>query len=229
MIEMSVFTFFDAVVLAVVVLSAIAGFRRGFVTEVLSLAAWGGAILLTVYGLKPLIDVVRETVQPDVVADAIAFVGLFVGGLIVLKLLAAWIGSTVRTSFIGPLDRAAGTVFGVLRGALVVSFIYLLYSHWVPQQDQPESIQNAQLHPLVQYGAEMLAILGPELLERAPDGDDTDAILKSMKDNMPTSTFINDSGYAEEIRDEMKQKVLDSLKEVPEEKPADKEKDNGTS
>lgn len=208
MIEPSEFTFFDGIILAIVGLSAIFGFRRGFVTEVLSLAAWGGAVLLTVFGLNPATEFFRSYVSPDVVADVIAFVALFIGGLVLLKLAAGWIGEGVRMSFLGPLDRSAGTLFGILRGALIVSFAYLLFSIWVPAKSYPDSVKDASLRPLLEYGAEMLAVVGPELLDRARGNEDMEDLLKNAQ---PVSAFTDQDGYAATARDELTQMIADEV------------------
>lgn len=219
MLDASEFTFFDGIILAIVGLSAIFGFRRGFVTEVLSLAAWAGAVVLTVFGLNPATEFFREYVSPDVVADVIAFVALFIGGLIILKLAASWIGEGVRSSFMGPLDRSAGILFGVLRGALIVSFAYLLFSIWVPAKNFPDSVKDASLRPLLEYGAEMLAIVGPELLEKARGSEDLEDILKEAQ---PTSAFTDQDGYAERAREDLTRKIAEEVLERAQQEDEDR-------
>lgn len=199
-------TAFDAAVLFFVSVSALIGFRRGFVTEILTLAAWGGAVAVTLYGLIPFSTVIREFVRPDFVADIIALVILFFTSLVLLKLAASWIGDNVRSSYVGALDRAVGTLFGLMRGALLVSFAYLIFSYWFPVKSQPDWVTKAKVRPLIAYGVEMLAIIGPDLLERARQDDEDRGILEDMKANMPTSTFAEEEGiaeYTEEAREGM--------------------------
>lgn len=228
---MSDVTAFDAAILFMVSVSALIGFRRGFVTEILTLAAWGGAIAATLYGLVPFSTMIREFVRPDFIADIIALIVLFFASLVLLKLAASWIGDNVRSSYVGALDRAAGTLFGLLRGALLVSFAYLIFSYWFPVKNQPDWITKATVRPLIAYGVEMLAIIGPDLLERARQEDETSEILEDMKANMPTSTFADEEGvadYSDEVREQLKDKigdVIDDLSGKEEEDEEDTEDD----
>ena len=75
--SMSDVTAFDATILFFVSISALIGFRRGFVTEILTLAAWGGAVAVTLYGLLAFSPLMRCFVHPDVLAAIIALVILF--------------------------------------------------------------------------------------------------------------------------------------------------------
>lgn len=207
-------TAFDAAVLFFVSISALIGFRRGFVTEILTLAAWGGAVAVTLYGLIPFSNMIRDFVRPDFIADIIALVILFFASLVLLKLAASWIGDNVRSSYVGALDRAVGTLFGLLRGALLVSFAYLIFSYWFPVRNQPEWVTEAKVRPLIAYGVEMLAIIGPDLLERARQEDDTKEILADMKASMPTSTFAEEEGiaeYTEKAREGLQGLVTDAI------------------
>lgn len=187
--DFTAFTLFDGIIIAIVLVSAVFGYRRGFMTEVLSLAAWAGAVLVTIFGLRGATSVFREFVEPDWVADVIAVLVLLIGSLVLLRLAASWIGDHVRTSFVGPLDRAAGTLFGMARGALIVVFGYMLFGYWVPAGEQPRSVARAQLRPLMDYSVEMLIALGPGLVEDARENRATEAILEEMRKNMPSSTF----------------------------------------
>lgn len=214
---MSDVTAFDAAILFFVSISALIGFRRGFVTEILTLAAWGGAVAVTLYGLIPFSTVIRDFVHPDFIADIIALVLLFFASLVALKLVASWIGDNVRSSYVGALDRAVGTLFGLLRGALLVSFAYLIFSYWFPVKNQPDWVTKAKVRPLIAYGVEMLAIIGPDLLERARHDDEDREILEDMKANMPTSTFADEEGiaeYTEEAREGLENLVTDAIEKL---------------
>ncbi|MCH8861617.1 MAG: CvpA family protein [Proteobacteria bacterium] len=210
-------TAFDAAILLFVSISALIGFRRGFVTEILTLAAWGGAVAITLYGLIPFSTVIRDFVRPDFIADIIALVILFFASLVALKLVASWIGDNVRSSYVGALDRAVGTLFGLLRGALLVSFAYLIFSYWFPVKNQPDWVTNARVRPLIAYGVEMLAIIGPDLLERARQDNEDREILEDMKANMPTSTFADEEGiaeYTEKARESLEGLVTDAIEKL---------------
>jgi len=116
----------DIIVLLAIGGSAVLGFIRGFVTEVLALVAW----LLIVLALKlfhtPLAAGLAGMVGTEQGGAVLAFVILvgvtYFGG----RLLARAIGSRTRESFLGPIDRALGLGFGALKGLILVSIGFLL-------------------------------------------------------------------------------------------------------
>lgn len=224
-------TAFDAAVLFLVSVSALIGFRRGFMTEILTLAAWGGAVAVTLYGLVPFSAIIRDFVNPDFVADIIALVILFFTSLVLLKLAASWIGDNIRSSYVGALDRALGTLFGLLRGALLVSFAFLVFSYFFPVKNQPDWVTEAKVRPLIAYGVEMLAIIGPDLLERAREDNQTKEILEDMKASMPTSTFLDEEStatYTQKAREGLEDLVtgaMENLKKSDEEDTEDEKND----
>ena len=113
-------TGFDIVVMVVVGLAVTFGFLRGFVHEVLGLAAWVLA-LFAIYTLHtPLTLWLRDNVLGSPAASVLAFLLLALVPYFVVKLLARRIGGATRNSVIGPFDRLLGAGFGALKGLIVV-------------------------------------------------------------------------------------------------------------
>ena len=77
MVETSL-NMFDLVVLVVVGLSALLSFFRGFIREVLSLGAWVGAALITLYAFPQVTEYIRPKVNSDLVASGLASMGTFI-------------------------------------------------------------------------------------------------------------------------------------------------------
>ncbi len=69
---------------------------------------------------------------------------------------------TVKNSPIGPLDRAAGVAFGVVRGLVVVGLAYLAFTYFVPIRQQPHWVTEARLLPVVQSTADVLLSVVPD-------------------------------------------------------------------
>lgn len=181
-------TAFDILVLIIVAVSAVVAFSRGFVNEVLSLFAWGGAAFATLYGLPLFRPYVREHIKPDALADTILVFALAIISLIILKMIARMIGDRVRRSKIGALDRVLGILFGLLRGLLVVCIAYIVISWIIPREKQPDWIQRAETRALVEHGAKFLRSLLPDEFAQhiGPFGNDKDIkdILKDLKHDM---------------------------------------------
>ena len=116
----------DIGVIAIIVLSAIFAFARGFVREALSIVAWVGAAAITVYGFNPVLLFVSPFVNNVLLAQLIAGFGLFVVSLIVLTIATGYLARLVRASALSPIDRTLGFIFGQARGVLIVCLSYLL-------------------------------------------------------------------------------------------------------
>ena len=159
----------DIVVIAVVALSALFAFARGFVKEALSVAAWVGAGLIALKGLPHLAPVAQKYIASPMLAQIAAGATLFVVSLIVLSLLTSAIAGRVKQSALSAVDRALGLVFGALRGVVLVCLGFLALSWAIPKEaDWPGWIRSARSRTFLASGAEMLKSLVPsETRERS--------------------------------------------------------------
>jgi len=151
----------DIGVIAIVVLSAVFAFARGFVREALSIVAWVGAAAITVYGFLPVLAMVDPIVKNPLLSQLIAGFGLFVVSLVVLTIITSFLARLVRTSALSPIDRTLGFVFGLVRGALIVCVAYLLLD-FVQPSERPAWIRDAKSAPFLHQGADMLRQFLPE-------------------------------------------------------------------
>jgi membrane protein required for colicin V production len=153
----------DIIVIAVVLISGLFAFARGFVKEALSVAAWVGAALAALYGLPYATPIAERFLPRGAVAEAAAAIALFLVALIVLSLATSAVAGRVKDSSLSAIDRTLGLVFGVVRGLVLVCLFYIALSWALPasRQQQPEWIADAKTLPLLQNGAERLRALVP--------------------------------------------------------------------
>jgi membrane protein required for colicin V production len=175
---------FDLAVLGVIALSGIFAFARGFVREALSIIAWVGAALITLYGFNHVYAIVVRFVTTPLLADLAAGAGLFVVSLIVLTILTGYLARFVHSSALSPIDRTLGLIFGLARGAFLVSLAYLMLDISLPQNDRPGWIKQAKSEPFLAQGAELLRSALPEPLKikSAAAADETQGALEQAKD-----------------------------------------------
>jgi len=155
----------DLAVLVVIALSAIFAFARGFVREALSIAAWVGAALITLYGFSYAYAVTTRFVTTPLLADLVAGAGLFLVSLIGLTILTGTIARAVQWSALTPIDRTLGLIFGVARGVVLVSIAYFVIDITLPPNDRPSWLQDARSQPLLAQGADILRGVLPESLQ----------------------------------------------------------------
>jgi len=176
---------FDLAVLGVIALSAIFAFARGLVREALSIVAWVGAALITLYGFNHIYGLVIRFVTTPLLADLVAGAGLFVISLIVLTILTGYLARFVQSSALSPIDRTLGLIFGLARGAFLVSLAYLVLDVSLPQSDRPGWIKQAKSEPFLAQGAELLrsALPASMQLKSATASDDAQRALadKAMR------------------------------------------------
>lgn len=208
-------TLFDYIILITLGLGLIIGFARGFSTMVLGLLAWVAAFFITIYAFEPTAMMIRRLIDQREAADILSFIGVFVVSLIIFRLLGNAVGAGIRSSAIGFLDRSAGALAGFLMGALTLSIAYLLLGVAISRSSQPDWIRDATLQPLVAYGADIVAVLGPELLERARAQEGSKAALEKARESLPQIREdlenLVDQGQTEVQRQALRRLIEDRL------------------
>ncbi|MCR5725402.1 MAG: CvpA family protein [Treponema sp.] len=121
------FTVIDIVFAIIVLVFAVMAWRRGFITEVLEKLAPVVSILVAALFFGQLAPVVVSVVSvPPVLSAVIAFVVLFVGTFIVIKILQVVLKGVVDSIDILKVDSILGLVLGVLEGLIVISAVMIL-------------------------------------------------------------------------------------------------------
>jgi membrane protein required for colicin V production len=156
---------FDLAIIAVIALSAVFAFARGFVRETLSIIAWLGAAAITLDGFDRVYAFVARFVTTPLLADLLAGAGLFVVSLVVLTILTGYIARFVEGSSLSPIDRTLGLIFGLVRGVVLVCVAYLVVDLTLPQSDRPSWIKEAKSERCLAKGADALRDALPESLQ----------------------------------------------------------------
>jgi membrane protein required for colicin V production len=159
---------FDAVVIGILVLSAIVAFFRGFIRELLSLGAWVGAALITVYLFPHSNAFMKNHIhgsQSAPVAAGVGALGTYIAALLFISLINSVILRYVKTGAeVGLLDNFLGLIFGALRGAFTIALGYLILMSVIPKDPPPEWMKNSLTRPYVEQCANLLASAAPTYL-----------------------------------------------------------------
>lgn len=169
------FTWVDGAVAAVIVLSAILAYARGFVREAMSILGWIVAAVVAFALAGPAVALVREGVRlipqlGPLVAESCelsiiaSFVIVFALTLLVVSVFTPLLSGAVRDSVLGPADRVMGFLFGVLRGLLLVLVAFVVYDRVTVGSgvDAIDASRSAGVYARMQGGIE------PEIPENAP-------------------------------------------------------------
>ena len=152
----------DLVVIAIILLSGLMAFFRGFVREGLSIAAWVGAVYVAIIGLPHARPWVEQYVHNETAASAVAGAGIFIVALIVFGLVGSMIAKLVRGTTLTALDRSLGFLFGLVRGVVLVSLAYLILAQIFPEGQEPEWFEQAHSRPWVERSSHVLVSLVPQ-------------------------------------------------------------------
>tara|TARA_R110002073_G_scaffold68021_7_gene168950 strand:+ start:138 stop:836 length:699 start_codon:yes stop_codon:yes gene_type:complete len=155
----------DLAVLAVLLVSAVFAYARGFMHEILSIGGWIGAIFATIYGFPHVQPYARDLIPIQLAADLAAGVVVFVFTLFSLSFIIRAIARHIQQSSLNVFDRSLGFLFGLVRGGLIVCLIYLGIEFLMTPEEQPKWIREAKSMPLILRGSDTLRGLIPDNLE----------------------------------------------------------------
>jgi membrane protein required for colicin V production len=173
--------YLDIFLIVVMLVSGLLAMVRGFMREVLSIAAWATAAVITLLAFSRLLPLAKQYFNNDIVASVVTVGGVFVVTLIVASVFTVRLSDMVLDSRIGALDRTLGFLFGLGRGLIIVVVAFIFFDWLVPDKSQPEAIRSARSKIILRSTGDWLMSLLPEdpestILKRLkrPKGDDQD-------------------------------------------------------
>ncbi len=179
---------FDAIALAVIVISAIMAFARGFLRELATLGAFLGAIAAA-YSARLLLRDPLARLLPEGTHELAPDAILVITAFLVVYVLVAWLGQSLsRTVHSGEesglFDHIAGLIFGVIRGFVALVFLAVLLNVAMERDRMPPFIKNSLTYPafdraaqFVTRSAEEAGRNGARPAGPGADGTDADAAL----------------------------------------------------
>jgi len=152
-------TWLDYTVVGVLLVSIAWGIWRGLVREVISMLGWVIAFLAANLFAGPVSLALPESVQTPELRLAVAFVGLFIGSLMVTTLLGLLLSKAMHAVGLESLDRVLGALFGVARGALLVLAAALLAG--LTQLPRQPAWRDSVAGPSIAVAAQMISVYLP--------------------------------------------------------------------
>ena len=120
----------DFVFIGVVVIFVLRCALRGFVSEVMSLAAVAAGLLSAFFFFRAAGALIRERFMPGIstVPEVLAFVLLFMLAFALARILESILTGIINGFNLDRLDRFLGAVFGLVEGLAVVCIILFVIS-----------------------------------------------------------------------------------------------------
>lgn len=187
-------TYLDVALLALSIISGLLAMYRGLTRELLSILSWAiaaGAVLYFVLNHKKLAEEMAQQMGTQVPIAQVAIGSvIFLIVLIIVHLVTARISDAILDSHVGMIDRVMGLAFGVARGMLIITILYMFSawfmcksSHkdfgnvagWCEKGELPAWVQNSKSLPfLASFGGSLTGILArhlPSSLTAPPTGE----------------------------------------------------------
>jgi membrane protein required for colicin V production len=170
-------TLLDFILIGVMLVSALLAMIRGFMREILSIAAWVIAAVATLYAYSRLLPYAKTYFNNDIIAAGAVIGGTFLGTLLIVSIITVRFSDMVLDSRVGALDRTLGFLFGLARGLIIGVVAFLFFAWLVPPRTQPSWVANAKSRVVLQSTGDWLISLLPD--------DPESTILKRLKRPKP--------------------------------------------
>ena len=115
----------DIAIVAVLLISLLMGMFRGLVREVLALFSWLAALWVAYRYAVPGAEYLEPYLDQPQLRVVAAFALIFVVVLIVMSMISYLLSRLFSATGITGVDRSLGTLFGLVRGIVIVALLIL--------------------------------------------------------------------------------------------------------
>jgi membrane protein required for colicin V production len=155
---MGAWNWLDWTFAAIAAVSVITAIAKGFVRELVSLAALVIGLVVAALGYPRAALWFEDLTKSHEIAQGLGFLVLFVGILLLGGLVSLLARKLIKTAGIQWFDRFLGGVFGLVRGVLVDCILLLVLLAFAIK---PGVVQQSSLAPYVTAGANLISLAMP--------------------------------------------------------------------
>ena len=146
---------FDILIIIILVYCVVRGLFRGLVKEVSSIFGVLGGFYAA-YSYYPLVaNLLTRLVADEAYRNILAFLIIFCCVLILINVLGIIIKYLLNVAFLGWVDRVFGLLFGMTKGILIVSVLFIILTTFLTKG--APIIKNSLLAPHVMLVSENMA------------------------------------------------------------------------
>ena len=135
-ISLSAFTLFDYAVVLVLIISALFSTLRGMTRELLGLMGWFISIFIARLTASSVEDWLSDFIPVDGLTEVLSWAFPFSGSALIWFIFSSLIAPGLRRVGLGALDTWFGVVFGLVRGALLMTVFYIGSVLFVQSEDK---------------------------------------------------------------------------------------------
>jgi membrane protein required for colicin V production len=158
----------DWVMVVVLLVSVLSAAKKGFFLEIFSLAGVIAGLLLASWNYRKLMPWLVGWVHSYPASEAISFIAIAIGVMIVAGLIGRLIRWSVHSVGLGWADRFVGAIFGFVKGCALITVAVLVVAAFVPQAPW---FRQSRLAPYFLTAAHQASVVTPnDLGERIRQG-----------------------------------------------------------
>lgn len=157
----------DIALIAIIAVSTLIAIIRGFVKEAISLASWILAFIISLNFSPRLAPLLPDFVASPLFRQGLAWFLLFTGTMFVGGLINFMVNSFVDKAGLSSTNRALGTLFGAVRGVLIICALILLGS--LMEMPKTNWWQSAKLLPYFEIVTQKSLEMMPEDISKKFD------------------------------------------------------------
>ena len=124
----------DLIILVIILLSGTLAYFRGLVRESISIAGWIISAIVSLNLTTQVEPILRSTPligeylkKSCDISIILTFILLFTVSLIIFSLLAPFLSSLIKRTYLKSIDRFFGFLFGIARGVLIIILMFITY------------------------------------------------------------------------------------------------------
>ena len=155
----------DVVSIFLVAISMIVGLKRGLIKEIFTLLALILGVVIATRAYSRGAELLGVVIHNPNAAKIVSFIVIFLLVAALLTLIGIFLKKAIRLIQLGWIDRLGGTIFGFLRGAIIVG-VGLVFITKYPVLGSEKWVEGASLAPFFLKLIESLwKLVPPDLLK----------------------------------------------------------------
>jgi membrane protein required for colicin V production len=146
---------FDIIIIVILGYSLVRGVFRGLVKEVSSIVGVLGGFYAAFTYYTLLAKFLSGLIKEPAYLNILSFLIIFCSVLIIVGVLGIIIKYLLNIAFLGWVDRIGGVGFGLVKGVLIVSILFISLTTFLPKGSA--FLKNSMLAPHVSWVSEKMA------------------------------------------------------------------------
>ena len=155
---------FDILIIIIICYSLIRGLFRGLIKEVSSIIGVLGGFYAA-YSYYPMVaKLIAGLIFNPSYLNILSFLIIFCTVLIIISILGIVIKYLLNVAFLGWIDRACGLAFGLVKGILIVTVLFIILTTFLPKG--APLIKKSILAPHVIWISEKMVNVVPKEMKK---------------------------------------------------------------